>query len=244
MLCMLLANSLVVHTDETGWSIKSVWAFLSEKARVIFFGVPKDATTLEQISDPAKFGGILISDDAAVYANFTHAQKCWAHLLRKAIKLTVSANSLLLWGPTSNCWLPGPICAENQSVAAGAPTGLHQTAIQAGEKVAICDRLRPLFSHRLPGDIVGGNAHDHNSLRRATFPRYEPDATQNLISSAQTPSHWRGGLPWKIRNVEQTALTPCHSRKERAARYAQAMTGPNWQLGTGNAVNCSCNFQL
>ena len=29
------------------------------------------------------------SDDAAVYANFTAAQKCWAHLLRKAIKLTL-----------------------------------------------------------------------------------------------------------------------------------------------------------
>jgi hypothetical protein len=89
LLCMLLANSLVVHTDETGWSIRSVWAFLSEKARVIFFGVPKDAETLRQILDPATFAGILISDDAAVYANFTQAQKCWAHLLRKAIKLAL-----------------------------------------------------------------------------------------------------------------------------------------------------------
>jgi hypothetical protein len=89
LLCMLLANSLVVHTDETGWSIKSVWAFLSEKARVILFCVPKDAETLKQILDPATFAGLLISDDAAIYANFTHAQKCWAHLLRKAIKLTI-----------------------------------------------------------------------------------------------------------------------------------------------------------
>jgi hypothetical protein len=89
VLCMLLANSLVVHTDETGWSIRSVWAFLSEKVRVIFFGVPKDAETLGQILDRATFAGILISDDAAVYANFTQSQKCWAHLLRKAIKLTL-----------------------------------------------------------------------------------------------------------------------------------------------------------
>src|SRR5271166_3226986 len=88
-LCLLLANSLVVHTDETGWSIRSVWAFLSEKVRVLFFGVPKDAETLRQILNPATFAGILISDDAAVYANFTQAQKCWAHLLRKAIKLTL-----------------------------------------------------------------------------------------------------------------------------------------------------------
>ncbi len=89
MLCTLLANSMVVHADETSWSINSVWAILSEKARVLLFGVHKDADTLEKILDPATFAGIVISDDAAVYANFTQAQKCWAHLLRKAIKLTL-----------------------------------------------------------------------------------------------------------------------------------------------------------
>jgi transposase len=89
VLCTLLANSLVVHADETSWSINSVWAFLSEKARVVFFGVHKDADTLEQILDPHTFTGLVISDDAAVYANFSQAQKCWAHLLRKAIKLTL-----------------------------------------------------------------------------------------------------------------------------------------------------------
>ena len=95
VLCTLLANSLVVHADETSWSINSVWAFLSEKARVVFFGVHKDADTLEQILDPHTFTGLVISDDAAVYANFSQSQKCWAHLLRKAIKLTLQepANS-------------------------------------------------------------------------------------------------------------------------------------------------------
>jgi transposase len=88
-LCALLANSLVVHADETSWSINSVWAFLSEKARVVLFGVNKDADTLKLILDPETFAGIVISDDAAVYENFTKAQKCWAHLLRKAIKLTL-----------------------------------------------------------------------------------------------------------------------------------------------------------
>jgi transposase len=89
VLCTLLANSFIVHADETSWSLNSVWAFLSEKARLLFFGVHKDADTLEQILDPATFAGIVISDDAAVYANFTQKQKCWAHLLRKAIKLTL-----------------------------------------------------------------------------------------------------------------------------------------------------------
>jgi transposase len=89
VLCTLLANSLVVHSDETSWSPNSVWAFLSEKARLLLFGVHKDAATLEAILDPATFAGIVISDDAAVYGQFSRAQKCWAHLLRKAIKLTL-----------------------------------------------------------------------------------------------------------------------------------------------------------
>jgi hypothetical protein len=89
VLCELLANSLVVQADETGWSINSVWAFLSEKVRVVLFGVHKDGATLLEVLDPATFAGIVVSDDAAVYSKFTRSQKCWAHLLRKAIKLTL-----------------------------------------------------------------------------------------------------------------------------------------------------------
>lgn len=89
VLCTLLANSLVVPADETSWSMHSVWAFLSEKARVLLFGVHKDAETLQKILDPATFAGIVISDHAAVYEHFGQAQKWWAHLLRKAIKLTL-----------------------------------------------------------------------------------------------------------------------------------------------------------
>jgi hypothetical protein len=59
------------------------------KSRVLFFSVRKDAATLKHILDPAIFNGLVISDDAAVYANLTKSQKCWAHLLRKAIKLTL-----------------------------------------------------------------------------------------------------------------------------------------------------------
>lgn len=89
VLCTLLANSLIVHADETSWSINSVWALLSEKARLLLFGVHKDAETLKKVLDPATFKGLMITDDAAVYLNFTAAQKCWSHLLRKAIKLTL-----------------------------------------------------------------------------------------------------------------------------------------------------------
>jgi len=94
ILCVLLANSAVVHADETSWSIKSVWAFLSEQSRVLFYGVNKDADTLKKILNSAHFKGLLVSDDAAVYANFTQMQKCWAHLIRKAVKLTLQSDDL------------------------------------------------------------------------------------------------------------------------------------------------------
>jgi len=88
-LCELLAHSAVVHADETGWSINSVWTFLSDKVRVFLFGVHKDAATLATLLPKDLFAGVMVSDDAAVYRNFTRAQKCWAHLIRKAIKLTL-----------------------------------------------------------------------------------------------------------------------------------------------------------
>ena len=90
-LCTLLAHSAIVQCDETSWSINSVWAFLSEKARLFIFGVHKDAETLELLLDKLSFQGMLVSDDASVYRDFSCAQKCWAHLLRKAIKLTLLA---------------------------------------------------------------------------------------------------------------------------------------------------------
>tara|TARA_B110001454_G_scaffold217180_1_gene241923 strand:- start:681 stop:1646 length:966 start_codon:yes stop_codon:yes gene_type:complete len=64
-LCTLLANSTVVHADETGWSINSVWAFLSEQVRIILFGVHKDGATLATLLPKDLFGGVLVSDDVS-----------------------------------------------------------------------------------------------------------------------------------------------------------------------------------
>jgi transposase len=58
--------------------------------RVFLFGCHKDDATLDKILPPDVFDGIGVSDDAGVYQNrFKQAQKCWAHLLRKAIKLAI-----------------------------------------------------------------------------------------------------------------------------------------------------------
>ena len=94
ILCDLLAHAAVVYMDETGWKVGtkgcSLWAFASKLHRVFLFGCHKDDLTLDAILPPDVFDGIGVSDDAAVYQNrFTQAQKCWAHLLRKAIKLAL-----------------------------------------------------------------------------------------------------------------------------------------------------------
>ena len=77
-LCERLAVSAVVYADETSWSINSVWALLSEKARVLIFGCHKDAATLEALLPKDVFADVLVSDDAAVSRNFSQSQKCWA----------------------------------------------------------------------------------------------------------------------------------------------------------------------
>ena len=93
-LCALIAYAAVVYMDETGWKINdkncSLWTFTAELQRVFLFGCHKDAVTLDKILPPDLFQGIGVSDDAAVYADrFAWAQKCWAHLLRKAIRLAL-----------------------------------------------------------------------------------------------------------------------------------------------------------
>lgn len=93
-LCALIARAAVVYMDETGWKIGregcSLWTFASQLQRVFLFGCRKDAQTLDSMLPPEVFDGVAVSDDAAVYRDrFGRAQKCWAHLLRKAIKLAL-----------------------------------------------------------------------------------------------------------------------------------------------------------
>jgi hypothetical protein len=93
-LCDLLVYAAVVYMDETGWKIGSegcsLWTFASKLHRVFLFGCRKDGDTLDHMLPPDLFAGVGVSDDAAVYRRrFVQGQKCWAHLLRKAIRLAV-----------------------------------------------------------------------------------------------------------------------------------------------------------
>jgi hypothetical protein len=159
-LCTLLANSAVVHCDETSWSINSVWAFLNEQLTVLFYGVHKDAQTLKEILDKNRFAGTLVSDNAAVYQGFTSSQKCWAHLIRKAIKLTLEdpdnksyrqlADDLLL------------IYRDAKKLAADGRFS------DAGRKQRIKDLEDRVADACLPGwtnEKVGGEGHENDYLR-------------------------------------------------------------------------------
>jgi transposase len=93
-LCDLIAHAAVVYMDETGWKVGNegcaLWTFASAQQRVFLFGCHKDAATLDHMLPPEVFRGIGVSDDAAVYRHrFDRAQKCWAHLLRKAVRLAL-----------------------------------------------------------------------------------------------------------------------------------------------------------
>jgi len=93
-LCDLVTRAAVVYMDETGWKVGqegcSLWVFASALQRVFLFGCHKDAKTLDAMLPVDIFEGVGVSDDAAVYRRrFLWAQKCWAHLLRKAIRLAL-----------------------------------------------------------------------------------------------------------------------------------------------------------
>lgn len=92
-ICEQIALAAVVYSDETSWRIgrlnTSLWSFTSELHCVMLFGCSKNRQTLESILPPESFEGVLVSDDAAVYQQGYCGQKCWAHLIRKAVRLTL-----------------------------------------------------------------------------------------------------------------------------------------------------------
>ena len=94
ILCHLIACAAVVYLDGTGWKVGtqscSLMAIASELERVFLFGCHMDDDTLDEMLPPNAFDGIAVTDDANVFrGRFTRSQKCWAHLLRKVIRLAL-----------------------------------------------------------------------------------------------------------------------------------------------------------
>lgn len=91
-LCDLILFAFLVHVDETGWKegVKNcyTWIFKSLSHTVLLYGQKRNEAVLDKILPRDIFKGIGITDCYKIYENyFTKAQKCWAHFLRKIIKL-------------------------------------------------------------------------------------------------------------------------------------------------------------
>jgi transposase len=150
ILCDLLAHAAVVYMDETGWKVGdekcALWAFAAQLHRVFLFGCHKDAETLDAMLPPDVFTGTGVSDDAAVYENrFTTGQKCWAHLLRKAIKLAL----LYPDNATYQSFLDGLLAIYRDAKKSAADGRLGETG-RKQRVVALETRLRELLAPYLP----------------------------------------------------------------------------------------------
>jgi len=87
----LLALQLIIYIDETGWKIgkKSCYSWVFSTRMHILFrcGVGRGKVEAQSILGE-RFNGIGVSDGYGAYKHlFKEHQLCWAHLLRKAIKL-------------------------------------------------------------------------------------------------------------------------------------------------------------
>jgi len=92
VLSTLILSSSIVHVDETGWKIGKencyTWIFKSTSQTLLLYGEKRNEEVLDRILPRGIFKGIGITDCYKMYEKyFNVAQKCWAHFLRKAIKL-------------------------------------------------------------------------------------------------------------------------------------------------------------
>ena len=89
----LIALSMIVYIDETGWKVGKrscyTWAFSTAMHVLFRCGVGRGKTEAEAVLGDS-FPGIGVTDDYAAYTSlFSKHQLCWAHLIRKAIKLAL-----------------------------------------------------------------------------------------------------------------------------------------------------------
>lgn len=87
----LLSRQMVIYIDETGWKVGAdscyTWAFSTAMHVLFRCGVGRGKAEAEAILGE-QFQGIGVTDDYGAYQSlFLEHQLCWAHLLRKAIKL-------------------------------------------------------------------------------------------------------------------------------------------------------------
>jgi len=91
----LIALQMIVYVDETAWKVGDrscyTWAFSSANYILYRCGVGRGQAEAREVLGKS-FGGVGVSDDYAAYDNlFAEHQLCWAHFIRKAIKIALQA---------------------------------------------------------------------------------------------------------------------------------------------------------
>ena len=89
----LIALQMIVYIDETGWKVgtKACYTWIFSTAEHVLFrcGVSRKKSEATSVLGDF-FDGIGVTDDYAAYKHlFSKHQLCWAHLIRKAIKLVL-----------------------------------------------------------------------------------------------------------------------------------------------------------
>jgi hypothetical protein len=89
----LIALQMIVYIDETGWKVGSnscyTWVFSTAMHILYRCGVSRRKDEAAAVLGDS-FDGIGVTDDYVAYKNmFSQHQLCWAHLIRKAIKLAL-----------------------------------------------------------------------------------------------------------------------------------------------------------
>jgi transposase len=89
----LIALSMIVYIDETGWKVGKrssyTWAFSTPMHVLFRCGVGRGKAEAEKVLGQF-FAGVGVTDDYAAYKSlFSKHQLCWAHLIRKSIKLAL-----------------------------------------------------------------------------------------------------------------------------------------------------------
>ncbi len=208
-------------------------AFLSEKARVFIFGCRKDANTLAQILPKESFVGILVSDDAAVYQGFTKSQKCWAHLLRKAIRFTLLQPD----NEEYKTFLNGLLDVYRAAKRASADQRLKETgrAARVSEHV---DTLSALCVSRCKADDVQVKSddetdHDFNNLvqevartdvrLRVVYVRAASGSERNQQRSRTITSRCRSG---STNRSHQQNSSRCSASDDSGQRAGIPQTAP------------------
>jgi transposase len=207
-LCELMAWATVIYIDETGWKLAAencyAWVFTTLTHTVLLYGRGRGHSVLEEIL-PEDFGGIGVSDDYTVYRNrFGQGQKCWAHLLRKAIALMLAhpENSTYrqFFEPLLAMFRDGKRFQHDGRLG---PTGRERRVVELEERLKrLCTRWQEELSEETPSD-----ERDFVNLQKALMRMREE---QELFTFVLVPE------------VEAT-----NNRSERTLRFTARMRQAN-----------------